>query len=422
MSKLKSVIGVILVCCVLFPTNVFGSGKIEYNHNAIEILNGFYVNNLSEESHKAEQEVKTAIKNSKDVNFQYSSINLVSNAINIIGQLIIQDDELPFNIEGELNKIDTTNDIIVGNLEDKNNVFEVIHFSMNNSSEKFLSASGFFYNEPTINLYLQKKGTRDFIFIEMSLPNEINVENVFGIVNEFDLFGAIDLAWYQKVIKPYHVNQSDININEMVLTEASPLAPEQNQVYQQRQYIIKYYWMGRELEDLVWVNHTLYTPSTVEDFRVSAVIEKFYSYTWDYTNNQVVTYETATEIKNKNVKIGFVNGLAYFLFVGGKYTQGNSNIQTDVSYSLEIPYTGIDLNFIFTLMQSTVLYPVSLGGKPIVESTITDGKYLLANGDHMLVRVEYEGSNTTIYARFEYDVYNIFNSQKGDVQLQNIAP
>ncbi|KYH25967.1 hypothetical protein CLTEP_27990 [Clostridium tepidiprofundi DSM 19306] len=144
------------------------------------------VNDLSSDYTIAEQQIKKNV-NKENIKLKIDNIGLESNILKLDGVVQVNNKKILFDLSGELKKIDTSKDIVVANLIDKYNNFDVIHFSINNSSSNFISASGNKYDIATLNLYLKEKISNNYIFLETFLPKQINEKKIFDInyVNSF---------------------------------------------------------------------------------------------------------------------------------------------------------------------------------------------------------------------------------------------
>ena len=397
-KALRILIVLILVISCIMSSSVFATDSIQQAESNQE-NNVVYVENLSSENSTAERQFVKESKNAKSkiiINDTY-----VNNAIiSLEGEATINDsNKIPFNLEGELKRIDTSNDIIVGNLYDKNENFEVVHFSINDSSSKFLSSSGKKYSYTTLNLYLQLKGTRNFIFAEVKLPNELKKEDLFKNISELGLFDAKDLFWYTKILVPAETSSSQ----QMSLMGAAV----QNKTYQDY-HTFTYIWIGESYTEYVYVNNILEYPGDSTDYRATAIIKKYYSWTKNNRTGSIISYSTSAEIKNLKIEMSFTNG-AYinYLFVGGKHSTGSSyKASIGISFSTPNPISGI--SFTYQPLRTTTVYPTHINA-PSVSVARANGELLLTNEDHMLVRSEYSGTGK-VYAKYTYTISTPFAS------------
>ncbi|WP_417204732.1 hypothetical protein [Acetoanaerobium sticklandii] len=396
-----------LILLISLATTSFAS--IADSENQLDLNSSdaiVYVENLSSENNIAENQFISASKYNS-VKVKIANVDIHSSLMNLSGEVSIKGNmkKIPFILEGELKKIDTSNDIIVGELVDKSDNFEVIHFSINNNSDKFLSASGNKYNYETINIYLQFKGTRDFIFAELKLPNNLANTNLFERTESLKLFNAADLFWYAKIINPSKVNTNNQdNASDLASTRGASIQSKIDQDY----HTFTYNWVGEQYTEYVYVNNILEYPGDASDFRATAIIKKYYSWTKNDRTGSIVSYNTTAEVSNLKIEMSFTNGARIdYLFVGGRHSSGSTfKASIGVSFSTAIPGVGISLNY--QPLTTTTIYPVHINA-PSLSAARANGEFLLSNDDHMLVRSEYSGSGM-VYAKYTYTIGTPFSS------------
>lgn len=127
--------------------------------------------------------------------------------ITIEGALSYDDEESTFSLSGELKSGNKSNRILVGNLEDKNDNFDVIHFSIDSENDRTITLDKKKgekvkkNNEVLLKLYLMKKGTRDFTVIEVENPKFID-SKLFKVTDKLESAEHRDQYWYSKILEP----------------------------------------------------------------------------------------------------------------------------------------------------------------------------------------------------------------------------
>lgn len=379
-------------------------------------LNAFTVNNMSLDNGEAEQQsIRSMVDNKVDLKVNYFDIS--NNMINL--NLTLDNSE-DLSFSGELKKTYASPDkIIVGNLAETSGKYDVLHFSINRGAQEFISVTGNKYDFDTLNVYLQEKGTRNFTFGEIKIEDPAKIDQLFSNVNNLNKFENKELLWYQNVVQPLSIDEKDT-----VPSTYSVRATVKEQ-RSQKQFILNYKWGGLQQADFVYVNHILTYPSTNSDRQVTATIQKYYSYAWDYTNNKKVSDGTAADIKKPTTMIGLTNGQIQDLSVSGIYNQGNAGIKASINYgySLSTPIPGVGINFGFSGITKVTAYPVYVGNKPSVSAELASGYYLGDDGDHMYTSLNLNNYNKgSIYARFKYEISNGLASGSHDTQLSGNMP
>lgn len=184
----------------------------------------------------------------------------------------------------------------------------------------------------------------------------------------------------------------------------------------QKMYSFRYNWLGRDLEEYIWINCILESGSTGY---INAIIKKYYGYVWDWTNMRVTSNYTSVEIIDTSIKLGITSGKITNLFCGGTYSEGGS-ITASIGYSNSTPIPGVSISYGFTLLKTTDYYPVYVNASS-ASTKVVGGKFLLNDGDNMNVMAYYANGAGTVCARYEYRLFNSgFNqSLYGDVSLEN---
>lgn len=215
MKRLKILVITLLILSFCISSYAKSYPAAGYSHTIESVL---YVSNLSTESEIAEQQIISA-RNESNSKVHLDNITINNSIIQINGSALIgSSNELPFTLKGEIKKIDTSESIIVASLTDRNNNFDIIHFSIDNGSSKLITVTGKKYQETTLNMYLQKKNTRDIIFIETPLPEEfLNKDELFNFVNQLNLYEAKDLFWYTQLFTPTNIEIKDISKEKIIL-------------------------------------------------------------------------------------------------------------------------------------------------------------------------------------------------------------
>lgn len=114
----------------------------------------------------------------------------------------------PFNIKGVLKKSKENNNVIVAEVKDTFNNYEVIHLGIDKNAKdniiidrrKFNKNNS--SNKVVFKLYLLEKGTRNFITLEIINPKFLKSDELFTKFNELDTIDHIDEYWYAKIIQP----------------------------------------------------------------------------------------------------------------------------------------------------------------------------------------------------------------------------
>lgn len=129
------------------------------------------------------------------------SIALKDKNIVVKGYVEINTEKLFFDLEGELlrNSV-SSHRLVMADLVDKKNHFEVVHFSIDDS-QVVMPATGKRLEETTLNMHLRIKDTRDYIFLMIPLPEElIDKKNIFALQKDLEIAGPSELFWFQKII------------------------------------------------------------------------------------------------------------------------------------------------------------------------------------------------------------------------------
>lgn len=170
-------------------------------------------------------------KNSRDDKTKYISSKIVDTKINVNNNQITfegnlkKNEEIPFNLQGELKKPHNhKRDIIIGDLVDATGNFEVIFFAIDRNPEQNVTAN--FKNilnkrqdnEDILKIYLREKETRNLTVVEVINPigtqqTDMLFENIEGLsVADFH-----DQNWYIKMLKPIkkYKSESPVEATEM---------------------------------------------------------------------------------------------------------------------------------------------------------------------------------------------------------------
>jgi len=225
--------------------------------------------------------------------------------VNLIGKVTYTDENIPFNLEGELAKGRKSDSLLVGQLKDKNGNFSVIHFSIDNAHDGTITLDKKKLKQAkndsglVLKLYLLKKGTRDFTVLEQVAPSFID-KSIFKNAKELKTTDHREQFWYSKIIKP------EIEITEEADTTASKngdisiLASQSTGITTSHRFT--YNIAGDIWEENFRTRRTIEGPETITDS--GEFIVKFYvldeetTYEDPYGEEYYVDDETSSKIGN----------------------------------------------------------------------------------------------------------------------------
>ncbi|SDX54610.1 hypothetical protein [Paenibacillus sp. CF384] len=114
----------------------------------------------------------------------------------------------PIDIYATLKKPDYTNEMVVGDAEDKAGNYEVVFLGIDKKPQSSLTFNhSFNASDEVLKVYLMEKDTRNFTIIETTdFKDIINENTVFQNVNSLPEADHEDVFWYSKILAPEMVN------------------------------------------------------------------------------------------------------------------------------------------------------------------------------------------------------------------------
>ncbi|MCF7758357.1 hypothetical protein KQ941_28360 [Paenibacillus xylanexedens] len=205
MKKLKS----LFIATTLFTFSLSGSvfASEESSKDSINVPS-HTVYNLDEKGEKLSN-LSTFVSSDIDI---YSIENDVTNSISLSGNVQTANGEKDFQITGELKKAGYTDSLIVGDLTDSTNNFEVVYFGIDKkpNSNLALLQDTFANDDNVVKLYLFEKDTRTFTFLETDqLDNKLNTVEIFNNSNSLNEAEHEDMFWYTKILEPVQEKVQD---------------------------------------------------------------------------------------------------------------------------------------------------------------------------------------------------------------------
>lgn len=205
MKKLKS----LFIATTLFTFSLSGSvfASEESSNDSINIPS-HTVYNLDEKGEKL-GDLSNFISSNIDI---YSIENDVKNSVSLSGNVQTTNGEKDFQITGELKKAGYTDSLIVGDLTDSTNNFEVVYFGIDKkpNSNLALLQDTFANDANVVKLYLFEKDTKTFTFLETDqLDNKLNTVEIFNNSDSFNEAEHEDMFWYTKILEPVQEKVQD---------------------------------------------------------------------------------------------------------------------------------------------------------------------------------------------------------------------
>ncbi|MBP1906761.1 hypothetical protein J2Z32_003425 [Paenibacillus turicensis] len=199
----KRTLSVLLTLILLvIPLNVHadeGSSQV--------VLDGNIINNLDKQGEKLNE-----IKDSNSVKLVVQNYDFVGNSISIDGYVSqeLVNEKKPFKLAGELKKADYTDTLIVGNVVDQLDNYDVIFFGIDKAPNQNISLNPdkFSDNDTVLKIYLMEKGTRNFIVSEtLTLEKFVNLFEIINNSNNLQIGAYSDVFWFGKVLEPVKVDE-----------------------------------------------------------------------------------------------------------------------------------------------------------------------------------------------------------------------
>lgn len=225
--------------------------------------------------------------------------------IRLKGEVTYNDKSIPFDFEGELLKGRKSDNVLIGKLEDRDENFDVIHFSIDNEHENTISLDKTKVktaqkdSDVLLKLYLLKKGTRDFTVIEELDPTFID-RDIFKDAKKLEKADHIEQFWYSKIIKPEIeiVDEIDDSYEESTDGDFSTMALQSRGITTRHKFT--YNIAGDEWTEIFRTKRTIEGPETIRDSAEFVVrffvTEEETTYEDRYGNEHFVDDETSTKI------------------------------------------------------------------------------------------------------------------------------
>lgn len=154
----------------------------------------------------------------KSANFDSSSVDIKSmesngaDSVSLSGNVMTSTGEKEFQLTGGLKKAGYTDSLIVGELKDNKDNFEVVYFGIDRkpNSNLALLRDKFKNDDTVVKLYLLEKNTRTFTFLETDqLNDKLHTDQMFNNSGSFEDAEHTDMFWYGKVFEPVREETND---------------------------------------------------------------------------------------------------------------------------------------------------------------------------------------------------------------------
>ena len=212
----KKIISILLALTLLISNLTIVSAD-SFDGDIVQIISNTF-NNLDPEGYNLTKE------NVEESKTSLYSVDIENYFVNITGSIEFSvGNKKPFNLNGQLKSSESTENLLVGSLNDKNDNFEVVYFGISaKPSEMALLNKEIKQNikstDSILSIYLREKNTRNLTVVEVVQPEFINVKELFKDKSKLEKCEFIDQFWYAKILKPIKIEENDIDVSDTLNT------------------------------------------------------------------------------------------------------------------------------------------------------------------------------------------------------------
>ncbi|MFE4573039.1 hypothetical protein [Paenibacillus chitinolyticus] len=396
--KTTKLLLVFLVTLALFSNSLPVSAT-----NSIE-LEASTVYNLDSKGAKLSQLDANSKAVFKNVEITTSKLLLSGNLVN--GKL--------FDLQGTIKKSENSNaDLLVGDLKDSLNNFEVIYFGIDRASNSSLTLNKnkFKGGEDVLKLYLLEKGTRNLTIIETTgLNNLFSADLLFSQQDSLDIIDHANQFWYAKILQGTDIPSFE---PQGVVSGKSD-----------RPYNISYSVGGGNIYEEMVIRHYIEGPTSLDTsggtFTTKMYVLSQRTWSYDYSgldsnsSNFQVGYFTDTRVDSWTDPGDAIRQIQWD---GSYQVAGGIKTQFKIGYSLKskyVPLTSYEINYQFeTPYTAKTLKVFDNSGSNVTRAAGTkysSGMYLKNTGQTFDVTFTVGHYDTNkqkeLYVTWTYDVYN----------------
>lgn len=378
--------------------------------------------------------------------FDFSDVKLSNDRLNLKGYV----NNKEFNLTGTLYASENSSDLIVGNLLDTTNNYEVLYFGLstnpsetlivNSETKDILKKNGY-----AGFLYLRDIQSNDMKFIEFNPTKIISKNNFKSMLSNLRVCNHEDQFWYAKILEPIEVKAVDLPLVENIalseprtegLIEYRGLITPMAATYQDTVYTYSYNVSGAYVDESIKVRHYIDGPSTL--YSQGTFVAKLMIVEEKTVSSNVPSMNSS----NSNMKIGAYGDsrvdvatspgdyLQQVIWGGTYYKPGSIDVQVGWSYSLPGANIGVSTNYTNSSIYTSHTYKSfdNVNGTYVRNDGIkwTKQKHQLIDVNHnfdhsFTVNKLNTSGNKTFTANFSYDVSNGLNYTWGGMQSKTVT-
>lgn len=301
------------------------------------------------------------------------SIKLKGESIEVVGSINSPVEERTFFLTGSLYNSVNSKNLIIGNLIDKHNNYDVLYFGMALNPEEVLIMDATKKGKSIstgylTSIYLQDKASKEIYFIELDSSQFIKKVLLLDLANRLKKCDYKDHFWYAKVLVPSETNTLTLNeVTEVIPINAKAVSNNQTiavmaATYRDITYQYIYNITGARIVESITVRHYIDGPSSISGqgsfvAKLLMVSEKTTCATVPSMNTSDSNMEIGVY---QDTKIDAVTSPGDYLqqvVWGGRFTQsGSLDIACGWGYTLPLVNLGVAASYSKSSIYSSNTY------------------------------------------------------------------